>query len=839
MKEPELARDNIASLALATLRSVWNWLIRLARVLWACRISVFSAAVGLLVFGLVLQAQNLFADLSFSGFVGGAPYWLCVFIAIFLIWAFPIHFGARSILSEDGWLVSARMRQRLPPDEVDDLSAELRSEHFGLIELTPRVLGTLPFVAVALGLWFADRAMDGALILPEARRAHLQIIGLAVANFVTAALFVWFVIVRRPLLARIADRVDGSRRGAGEKGKVGVFLEGFAWFSLALTTFIFFVAYIYPDWLSRYAPRALLIPFLFGSLVLIFSWLVRVGYRIGLPLAAFVIVPAVVATATNTHLNDLRTLVAGQNGVAARQIDIKAAVDRWKAINNCAENDACPPALIVASEGGASRAAFMMATVVGELIDEARATGDPADARNPGRRIFAISGVSGGAFGAAVARAALADAAETPTHAPPCVTTENTWFGAAAKPSRDFTTSWRACLQLLVSGDSLSPVFVGLGFRDIFAPREWFFGKKSWIEDRAALLEEAWERHYESVTTPGRGEHGAACGVDAGRGLCRRFGYISATNPAGWLPLLLLNGTSVETGRRIIVSDVNSTRDSLNAQGQHVPQALYSAAYDVFELLSSPEPPPKDPCKKEDANSAAAQPADAPDLRLSTAAALSARFPIISPGGVIRVPTQDCHGDRVVDGGYFENSGLTTAIEIAEALKRERVTPIILWVQNDPTINLPKTVTPRRPLDEGLQAKTPDVGRIDESPIAEALGLVAQPLGALLATREGHGAESADLATQLIARMNAADQNGFFQIGVHAQLSVTDPVDPVREASCVRFQGQRLDMTKVSMSWWLSAAVQSDLDAQMCGDENRKSMKDLMVRLSQRAAGRT
>ena len=40
-------------------------------------------------------------------------------------------------------------------------------------------------------------------------------------------------------------------------------------------------------------------------------------------------------------------------------------------------------------------------------------------------------------------------------------------------------------------------------------------------------------------------------------------------------------------------------------------------------------------------------------------------------------------------------------------------------------------------------------------------------------------------------------------------------------------------MTKVSMSWWLAAAVQSDLDAQMCDDRNRSSMSDLMVRLSQ------
>ena len=86
----------------------------------------------------------------------------------------------------------------------------------------------------------------------------------------------------------------------------------------------------------------------------------------------------------NTHFDDLRTIAPGPGGVADRQIDIKAAMDRWKAANACA-GTACrrmSPALIVASEGGASRAAFMMATVVGELIDRAKAAGDPADAAN-------------------------------------------------------------------------------------------------------------------------------------------------------------------------------------------------------------------------------------------------------------------------------------------------------------------------------------------------------------------------------------------------------------------------------------------------------------------------
>ena len=120
--------------------------------------------------------------------------------------------------------------------------------------------------------------------------------------------------------------------------------------------------------------------------------------------------------------------------------------------------------------------------------------------------------------------------------------------------------------------------------------------------------------------------------------------------------------------------------------------------------------------------------------------------------------------------------------------------------------------------------------------LTEWLGLLAQPAETVLSTREGHGAEAADLADRLVEKANAVfhpNEKGFFQIGVHAQLSLAVPIDPVREANCTQFVGKELRMTKVSMSWWLSAAVQSDLDAQMCDDRNRSSMTDLLTRLSQ------
>ena len=794
---------------------VWRFISLFSRVLFACRVSLLSALGGLALLGLVLQAQNLFADLSQSWL-----YWPLFFVALFFIWAFPVHYGARTILDENGWMLDKGLRRALPQQERRRLLGSLRAELAGVILWLPRLLGLLLFFAVGLGLWFADRAMDGARVLPDAARAHVQIIWLSVANVITGALFFVFVILRRPMLARAIARSDGPRGlhpGQGRMEKNLVFL---ARLSIAGTALVFVVAYFFPHWLSAHIPRAMLIPFLFGSPVLSLSLLARYGDRCGFPVLTPILLLCALVTASNSHFNDLRLLPSEPTQLARRQIEVADAVRRWRAANHCSGAD-CPAALIVAAEGGASRAAFMEATLLGEIMDRAHAagqgSGQAADLA-PGRMIFAISGVSGGAYGAAVVRAALTEAAES-DHAPPCRLAPATWFGAGKPDIPSPRTSWRSCLQALVSGDYLSSGFIGLGFRDTFSPRKWFFGDASWLDDRAALLEQSWESHFARVT-----------GAADSKGLTRPLGYVQ--NSGDWLPLLLLNGTSVETGRRIIATDLVSTARQIDVPSR---LALYSAAYDFFEMLSTPcaingaacphgpQFPGDDPKAR-----------DAPDVRLSTAALLSARFPIISPAGILRGKEGEM-GDRVVDGGYFENAGMTTALDLAEALKREKVTPAILWVQNDPIGAHVIATTPPRP------AATPSVGPLDQSPSTAVLGILASPVDTLIATRAGHGAEAADLAVQTLARLNGDDRLGFYAIGVREQPEIA-PVagdDPSFDVECgalkAALAGKTLAMTKVSMSWWLSEAVQADLDAQFCDKGNRSGLNDLMRRITRPA----
>ncbi len=91
---------------------VWRFIALFSRVLFACRVSPPSALGGLALLGLVLQAQNLFADLSHYWL-----YWTLFFVALFFIWAFPVHYGARTILDENGWMLDKGLRRALPRPE--------------------------------------------------------------------------------------------------------------------------------------------------------------------------------------------------------------------------------------------------------------------------------------------------------------------------------------------------------------------------------------------------------------------------------------------------------------------------------------------------------------------------------------------------------------------------------------------------------------------------------------------------------------------------------------------------------------------------------------------------
>ena len=168
-----------------------------------------------------------------------------------------------------------------------------------------------------------------------------------------------------------------------------------------------------------------------------------------------------------------------------------------------------------------------------------------------------------------------------------------------------------------------------------------------------------------------------------------------------WLPTLLLNATWVETGKRIITSNMRV------AAGRR--------REDFVDV--------------EDANAFFAP----RSLPLSTAAHMSARFTYVSPAGTL-VKDGRTHG-RVVDGGYFENSGATATLAILQIINElagkdkrwEKVDPYVIHISNEPVE--PKYV------NDSLRT-APDNPNIKPK---EFLNEALSPLWSLLNTRDARG----------------------------------------------------------------------------------------------------
>lgn len=194
----------------------------------------------------------------------------------------------------------------------------------------------------------------------------------------------------------------------------------------------------------------------------------------------------------------------------------------------------------------------------------------------------------------------------------------------------------RPCASYLFQWDLLGPPLSGLLLNDL--PFSWHEAR------RASFLEQGLENAW-LATTNARHFEGPF------QDLWKEHPY--------QIPSLILNTTSADDGHRIVVSN-------LRAKGEITPEP------DVEELMGR-------------------------SLRLSTAAFLSARFPIISP---VAVGSSPHHGAiRLVDGGYFNNSGVASVSRLLRAILpvasnsgfAGRIQPVVLVISSSPVSSrLPK-----------------------------------------------------------------------------------------------------------------------------------------------------
>jgi hypothetical protein len=646
----------------------WGHVLDIALVLWVIRVPLVMTLVGAGILAFAPQAQDLFVEFAYES-VWRIPVFL---LLLFFIWAMPTHYSARLLLDTDARFQD-RLHARGEPSVIGYATTWM-----------PRILGLLTFAAVLIAIWRSSQnlpILDDTSIEAAVDEALKWPAGLVVASAIGfLAYTIWrprdsdfflFRILKRfnrllePLWRLVSPGQPRSARDLqGETSRdVGRFLL-FALFGVFVTIF-----YFGPDFAAKIAPRSMAVPFILGGWLPFLSYLSALGRQLRAPLilGIFVLVAGLAVIFGDNHavrrVNAADT--AGPN-VDVRSISLPDAVTLWKQENHCSDSPAtCPRPIIVAASGGASRAGFFVASVIGYFMQEARDHGlDPNAVRS---RLFAISSVSGSSLAAVMVTKALDQKADSNDF--PCVRAPfSTWWGATIG-------NWRDCLEALTSGDFLSADFFGFAFNDML-PLPLF----GLVRDRAAVLEDTWNARYQDVVKL----------ADPSPAKCKGLNcpLLSLKPRSGhWIPLLVLNGTSEATGGRIVTTPLEATYQ-LNAE-QPCPTirgergcTLFVEADRIQDLLTS-----GGSTKKPDSSF--------DDVLLSTAAHNSARFPLISPPGSIR-NTDGVIVDRIVDGGYFENSGALGAKELALGIRAidPSLLPFVLIISNDPDDPVCRTTTP-------------------------------------------------------------------------------------------------------------------------------------------------
>lgn len=457
--------------------------------------------------------------------------------------------------------------------------------------------------------------------------------GVAVAFAAQAAvmlLMFWKRSALRGLMQGPGRRADGQPGSLPSGAPLPPFTVRVLGWSLMLTALLALVFLLFALTVPRIVGAAAAAAIALASINLFGSFvLTYLPLRNGLPpLGPWLVAYAVLIGAFND--NHGPRLAAQPVPAPARRLAPVQAFEAWR------QGLAGGEFYIVAAEGGGLRAAYWTAAVLEQLSRQAPAPEGAATAASPGfaDRVFALSGVSGGSVGVAMWAASL-------------------WpqrCGPAASPASPASTAASAPLaSRMLSADFLSPAVASLFYDDLaqrFVPFPFA------ALDRSRGLEEGWERAAWRI--PGRP---LEKNIDAFYQGCRR------------LPELLLNATVAETGQRAILSRLDTTQ--------------FVDVRQVMDLTPAQQP-------------------------VSGLMLQSARFPLISPAGSVRgQPAADGSSRglggwledplwpdtrlRLVDGGYFDNSGLQTALELLDQLGNAPAAaglrPVLIVIRNEAGAN--------------------------------------------------------------------------------------------------------------------------------------------------------
>ena len=626
------------------------------RVIRSARYSVVSLMIGTLPLLMLDQGRDLLLGLADPN-GGRHQIW---FVAWGMVWAFSVWYWSRVILDADAGPQPSQLYKNWAT--------------------------WLPRIAGFLTLFLPGVACLLAALTATASRGRLVM--LAISLIVCAIAFAVYVIFRHRIPGFAGPTARGYSIRAVEKRSRAVFVVS----TLSSAAMLVWLTFFALDAGHRFGAVAILAMVgantVFLGALAVFITRAR---RIPVEIAAFA------CAAIFSIWNDNHDVQLVDLPVAATPApDLSAVFSSW--VSRAPGEAGKPiPVVVAAAEGGGIRAAYWTSLVLHHLADV------PEPDVMFARRLFAISSVSGGSFGAAV----YAGLRRDPTSSPP-----RAQIASAILQERFLAPM----VAKLVSGDLL----------------QWFLPMPVRRFDRSSAMETAFAAAYNAHV-----HHDS---------MVEKF---SAFRPvdSDEVPVMLLNSTSVQLGRRIVASPYRWPLSDVSVEEQD--------PIDFHALTGR-------------------------DVSVATAVHNTARFPYISAAGRLRAKNGENLG-HLVDGGYFENTGADTLLDLLRYLKQSAspldVRFIIVVMLNSP---------PELHLN--------DPARIPWRETA-SLGEAFSPLRALLQTRIARG----DLALRRlrevvepgdVVEFRVCSDSGLREAPLGWQLSqeMVDVLDANATQAC--FQGQ-------------------------------------------------
>jgi hypothetical protein len=320
-------------------------------------------------------------------------------------------------------------------------------------------------------------------------------------------------------------------------------------------------------------------------------------------------------------------------------------------------------------------------------------------------------------------------------------------------------TGWEDRVKSATSQDNLAPIIGALVTREVIqalSPVAFSALDRGHIYDDG--LEQTWREKFPD------GNDGA--------GMSNAF-------PQPWwdAPAMFLNSTDAESGERFVNSSLLLKRnESLDA---------FYAADPGAPFLRNP-------------------------MSTSTAAHLSSRFSFVNPHATVkyRPPNDDKIWARLVDGGYNDNNGLVTILEVMKSFlvacgKCSTVQLELVYIGNDPT---GEQDLDRTPADTATPAPAPT-----DSPRRGLWELVTPPLAKLHAIDNadvtGERARIREFATD--AKQNTGNPLTFHVVSLNRMIEMYNAANvPARPPDWCHDYAT----WKVALGWWLSQHSLNQMD---------------------------